>query len=606
MSMASVPRLVVAWMLWCCAVVSHAAPEFLDPVDAFRLSVRTLDDRTLGVRFDIAPGYYLYRDSLSVAATDTTVKLDPLQVPPGTVKYDPNFEKNVEIYHDKLELKVPVGQAGRVLDLTVRSQGCAEKGVCYPPSERMVQVGLTGFGGDGAARVVDVADAAAPGWLGEGPSPGAGEGDALDEGGVIYRALSSGRWLVIVGAFFVAGLLLSLTPCVLPMVPILSSIVVGHRRQGADAQARARGGLWLAVSYSLGMAMIYTGLGIVAGLAGEGLAAYLQKPWVLGLFSALLVVLSLSMFGVYELQVPAWIHERLHRRSQALPGGDWLGVFLMGGLSALIVSPCVAAPLAGALLYISQTRDVLMGGIGLFAMAVGMSVPLLLLGASAEAWVPKAGAWMTHVKAFFGFVLIGVALWTLQPALPSATWAMVLWGALAVAVAVFFWRITSAGAWRPMLRVVALSCAAVGMLQWGGVATGGRDVLAPWTGWTQGPQEHGLAFQRVRSVAELDTFLAQGSQPVMLDFYADWCVSCKEMERFTFSDEQVRKRLANVLLLQVDVTENNDEDRALLRRFRLFGPPGIMFFDAAGQERGRVIGFQDARQFKQSLRAAGL
>lgn len=415
--------------------------------------------------------------------------------------------------------------------------------------------------------------------------------------------------------FFVAGLLLSLTPCVLPMIPILSSIIVGEAGEGGERPERRRA-LPLAVSYSFGMALVYTLFGVAAGLAGEGLAAALQTPLVLGVFAALLVLLALSMFGFYDLQLPTrWRHGLSHASSR-LPGGKLAGVFVMGGVSALIVSPCVAAPLAGALVYISQTRDVWLGGTALFALACGMSVPLLLVGASAGHWLPKSGAWMEHVKHFFGAVLIAVAIYLLQPVLPG--WAsMVLWGAWLLIGAVYLRVFESlhpgARGWHRFFKGVGVVLAVLGVVQLVGAASGGRDPWQPLAHLARaqaagvGPVA-GLQFQKVRTTEELDRLLATAQRPVMLDFYADWCVSCKEMEAFTFSDPRVQARLAPVLLLKADVTANNADDRALLKRFGLFGPPGTLFFDAQGREvpAARVIGYQSADRFLRTLEVAGL
>jgi thiol:disulfide interchange protein DsbD len=418
--------------------------------------------------------------------------------------------------------------------------------------------------------------------------------------------------------FALAGLLLSFTPCVLPMVPILSSIIVG---QGAQV-SRARG-LMLSVAYALGMALVYTIFGVAAGLAGEGLAAALQNPWVLGSFAALLVLLSLSMFGFYELQLPSALQSRLTEGSSRMQGGNYAGVFVMGGISALIVGPCVAAPLAGALVYISQTRDVVIGGVALFALACGMSVPLLLVGLSAGSLLPRAGSWMEDVKRFFGALLIAVAIWMLAPVLP--TWvAMLLWGVMLLVSATYlhvFDRLAdNASGWRRLAKGLGVVLALGGAAQVVGALSGGHDVLQPLghlasrgssaagSATASTAAAEGLSFKRIRNVAELDAITAAAGKPVMLDFYADWCVSCKEMERFTFRDERVRTRLAGTVLLQADVTANNDDDKALLKRFGLFGPPGIVFYDRAGQllAQPRVIGYQDGDAFLSSLGTAGI
>jgi len=492
-------------------------------------------------------------------------------------------------------------------------------------------IGLTGFGGAGTARVEPPGSSLAGASLATSasPAPTAPEATGID------AVLRGGSFWPIVGAFFIAGLLLSLTPCVLPMLPIVSSIIVGQADSGSGPALAGAGaasgsapagpsrsrGLALAASYSFGMAVVYTAFGVFAGLAGEGLAAALQNPWVLGAFALGLVALSLSMFGVYSLQMPSSISSRINDAARKLPGGKAAGVFAMGGVSALIVSPCVAAPLAGALLYLSQTRDVWLGGTALFSLAAGMSVPLLLVGASAGALLPRAGAWMVEVKAAFGVLLLGVALWTVQPILPGPL-ALALWGLLALGAAgLLFMRAramapapVSPGApprlgWR---QAIAALLGLVGALQVVGAASGATDPLQPLARFASRSDMDASAglprFQRVKSVDELDAALRTAGRPVMLDFYADWCVSCKEMERFTFTDPGVQKKLAGALLLKADVTANNADDRALLKRFSLFGPPGTIFFDAAGNEvrAARLIGYQNSRGFVETLGKAGL
>ena len=589
-----------------------AAQTFLEPERAFRFAARVLDERSVDVEFTVAPGYYLYREKLQFEAAGA--ELGAPQLPPGKVKFDETFRKDVETYTGVLRIALPVQQAAAGFRLIVTSQGCADQGLCYPPMRSGADISLAGFGGNASVRILSPAElgepdagAAAPG---SGTTALAGGADAAP----LSAALQAGQFWPVVGLFLVAGVLLSFTPCVLPMLPILSSIIVGH---GGAAASRGRS-LALAASYSLGMAVVYTAFGIAAGLVGEGLAASLQKPWVLMLFGAGLVALAVSMFGVYELRLPSAISERLSHAAGRLRGGHTASVFAMGGVSALLVSPCVVAPLAGALVYLSQTRDVALGGAALFSLAAGMSVPLLLLGASAGALLPKAGPWMDGVKRFFGVLLLGVALWTVQTVLPAAL-GLALWGGLAVFAALLVWlptrslrrRRSSAGpGWR---GPVAAALVVLGVAEWVGAVSGAVDPLLPLArlggGASTGTGSGGAPrFQAVRSVEELDAALKSAGRPVMLDFYADWCVSCKEMERFTFSDPEVRKRLESALLLKADVTANNPQDRALLKRFQLFGPPGTIFFDPRGQEisGSRVIGYQNRSRFSQTLDSVGL
>ena len=613
-------RALLLWMASLFPVLAPAAEDFLPPEQAFRFDMRVLDDKTVEIGFTVADGYYLYRDPFKFVAEGEAVALGAPEIPPGKVKFDETFQKDVETYRGRVAIRLPVDTAPASFRLIVTSQGCADQGLCYPPMQSAADVQLAGFGGDGSVRVqgggggVDGALAASRSSLAISPSSRSGDAG-------IDSALRSGRFWLVVVAFFVAGLLLSFTPCVLPMLPILSSLIVG---QGGQSVARSRG-LLLAGTYSLGMALVYTALGVAAGLAGEGLAAALQNAWVLGTFALLLALLALSMFGAYELQLPAVLRDRLAASSGRLQGGRLAGVFAMGGVSALIVSPCVAAPLAGALLYISQTRDVVLGGSALFSLAVGMSVPLLLLGASAGALLPRAGAWMESVKRFFGLLLLAVAWWMLSPVISGAL-VVAGWGVLLIGAAVFlhaFDRLPEiAGADRRLVKGIGLALAVAGATQIVGAAAGAQDALRPLQPFVVagGPSaagaasvdglaapHTGMSFRRVTSIEELDAAVRGAGRPVMLDFYADWCVSCKEMERFTFTDPAVRAQLGKALLLQADVTRNSEADRALLKRFQLFGPPGIVFFDAGGRELDtRVIGFQNAERFQQSLQSAGL
>ena len=603
------------------AIAAQAAETFLDAAQAFRGSARVIDATTLELRFDIAPGYHLYRERLAIALAGGAATLGMAPLPAGTREHDGNFDKEVEVYRDALVLRLPVSAAdgadGAVLRLQVEHQGCADQGLCYPPQTSALDV-RTGDGNLISAVWHADAETAPPGpaLIAIAALPGAVAGPAAEAAGSVETALRSGNLLTIAGVFLLAGVLLSFTPCVLPMVPILSSIIVG---QGAPA-SRLRG-FSLAVAYSLGMALVYTAFGVVAGLLGEGLAAALQNPWVLGAFALLLATLSLSMFGVFEIQVPGALQDRIGAVSNRLRGGRHAGVFVMGGLSALIGGPCVAAPLAGALVYISQTRDVLIGGVALFSLACGMSVPLLLVGLSAGSLLPRAGAWMVRVKTFFGVMLLAVALWLVSPVLPA--WALMgLLGSGALMAAVYlrvFDRLApEAGGPARFAKGLGVVLAVLGTTQIVGAMSGGADVTQPLRhlaradgGDVTGAPAAALRaveFKRVRSLAELDAALQAADRPVMLDFYADWCVSCKEMEHQTFSDPAVRQRLAGAVLLQADVTGNSAEDKALLKRFGLFGPPGVLFFDARGGEAAasRVIGFMPPESFGRALSAAGL
>jgi thiol:disulfide interchange protein DsbD len=610
--------LLLAMACLLAAAPARAADDFLDPALAFRFSARMEDPKTVAVTYTIADGYYMYRERFKFSASGAT--LGQPQIPPGKVKYDETFQKDVETYKHAVTIRIPV-EAADVFTLTASSQGCADAGLCYPPQDATIRLAGAGVStalpsasgpplasmpalpsSGVATRAIErgvieplpEAPAASVAVAPEAPAPGATVSAAPSEMASLASILGGGSLLAIVPAFLLLGLGLAFTPCVLPMVPILSSIIVGE-----GGQVRRSRGFVLSLTYSLGMAIVYTLLGVAAGLAGEGLAAALQNPWVLGAVGALMVAMALSMFGFYALQVPAALQTRLAGASGRQSSGKLAGVFAMGAISALIVGPCVAAPLAGALVYISQTRNVLVGGAALFAMAIGMSIPLLLVGVSAGSLLPRAGAWMDSVKRFFGVLMLAMALWLVSPVLPPLA-QMLLWAALLLGYGAYLLR--AKGHWAAM--ALGAACAVLGAVQLVGATSGGRDALAPLAHLRGGAQQHGLAFTRIKTVAQLDAALAQtGGKTAMLDFYADWCVSCKEMEKLTFVDPAVRARLANTVLLQVDVTANDADDKAMLKRFGLFGPPGIILFDQNGQEitDSRVIGYQNAQKFLASL-----
>jgi thioredoxin:protein disulfide reductase len=595
--------LLVGALLACLLMSAAHAVDFLDPEDAFKFSAAISDDgNAVEARFSIADGYYLYRERFGFAASDG-VQLGVPQYPPGKVKFDETFNKEVLTYRGDVVVRLPVESGRGAFTLTTKLQGCADRGICYPPEQRTAQLLLTA-----------ASNASAP--PGAGTASAGSDFVAATEQGSIDNALKSGSLLTVMPIFFVLGLLLSFTPCVLPMLPILSSIIAGqssHQLGEGEQELTKTRGFVLALAYSLGMAIVYTALGIAAGLAGEGLAASLQQPWVLALFAALLVALALSMFGFYELQLPSSWQTRLAQASGRSSGGTLAGVFTMGAISALIVGPCVAAPLAGALLYISQTSDVVIGGSALFAMAAGMSVPLLLVGVSAGSLLPRAGRWMESIKRLFGVLLLVVALWMVSPVIPA--WAQMLaWATLFIVSATYLSVLdalpSDASGWRRLWRGVGLVLLVLGAVQIVGAASGGRDVLRPLERLASGPsasETGSLPWRRVESVEQLDAALADANgRLVVLDFYADWCVSCKEMERFTFNDPRIAVKLAGMQLLRADVTANNEQDKALLKRFHLFGPPGTIFFDGQGREvpGTRVIGFEPVSRFMTSLARA--
>jgi thiol:disulfide interchange protein DsbD len=600
----------LAWLALLAAAPVRAEPELLPLEQAFRLSAQVVDRNTVEVRFDIADGYYLYRDKLGFAAEQAA--LGTPDIPPGKMKKDEIFG-DVEVHRGQLSIRLPLSASGETVTLKVASQGCADAGVCYPPSEQTVlldpaqpgvRVWPVGLDGDNAGgglldrlrgRAMS-SEASAPVEAPVASAPPA------DDGSLAAGLLRGGNlWLVAV-AFFGFGLALSFTPCVLPMVPILSGIIVGHGAHISRGRALA-----LSLAYVLGMAVTYAIAGVAAGLSGTLLSAALQNAWVLGGFALLFVVLALSMFGFYELQLPTALQSRLsdtanHRR------GSYGGIVAMGALSALIVGPCVAAPLAGALLYIAQTGDASLGGLALFALALGMGAPLIAVGVASRSLLPHTGPWMEGVKRFFGVLLLATAIWIAQPVLPALL-VMLAWAALLIASSIYLHALdplpAHAKGWHKLWKGVGVIALLAGASILIGAAAGSRDPLQPLSVLRGGAAaaEAKPVFEPVRSVAELEARLSAATRPVMLDFYADWCVSCKEMERFTFADPQVTARLAGFTLLKADVTANDAEHQALLKRFGLFGPPGILFFGPGGREidSARTVGFVPAESFAASL-----
>ena len=568
--------------------------DLLEPDDAFRVSLVARDGNTLVARFTPAPSHYLYRERIHFTLDDSPgVAITSVVLPAGETKNDPTFGET-RVFHKPFEavlsLKRDAG-APRQIHVKASYQGCNEKaGVCYPPIKKSFTVNLAAATPPGAgAGAINPADK-------NGGSPQAMAGEESDD---VASALQSGRFWLIIGVFFAAGLALAFTPCVLPMIHILSGIIAG---QGASVTRRR--GFLLAAAYVMGMAITYTLAGVAAGLSGSLLSSALQNALVLGGFAFVFVLLAVSMFGFYDLRLPAFLQNRANTLSNRLPGGRFLAVFAMGALSALIVSPCVAAPLAGALLYIGQSRDVALGGSALFALALGMGVPLLAVGFSAGTLLPKAGPWMEAVKRFFGVVLLAVAIWIVSPVLPMLV-QMLAWAALFIISGIFLRAVDSlppqASGFTRLWKGVGIISLVAGVALLVGALSGSRDLLQPLAGLRGVDQagDAGLQFEPVRSVEDLNQRLKETDRPVMLDFYADWCVSCKEMERLTYADPRVQARLGDMLILQADVTENNAQDQALLKRFGLYGPPGIIFFDANGNElrRLRVVGYRSPEAF---------
>jgi thiol:disulfide interchange protein DsbD len=550
-----------------------AGDEFLDPDIAFQLAATADGPDRVKIIWEIAPEYYLYRNRLKVTTASTGVTLGPLALPTGESHTDEYFGEQ-EVYREELIASLPVARPGGsalAVPLEVTYQGCADAGLCYPPITKTLNVDLPAGGtitGDSAGFV------SRQDWM--------------------AGFIRSGNLFLVIGFFFGAGLLLAFTPCVLPMVPILSGIIAG---QGAGVTTRRA--FFLSLSYVLGMAFTYTLAGIAAAAAGAQIQAVFQQPWIVTVFALLFILLALSMFGLFTIQMPAVIQTRLADASNRQRAGTFGGVAVMGALSALIVTTCVAPALVATLAVIGQSGDVLRGGLALFAMSLGMGAPLLVVGASAGKLLPKAGPWMDTVKRVFGVLFLLVAAWMLGRILPGRM-GLLPWAITAFAAAWVCWAAISQTRRKWIPRTIGAVAGLYGVALLAGAALGGSDPLAPI------PQLSGrhaeLPFKTIKSIADLDAEIAAAraaGRPVMLDFYADWCVSCKEMEKYTFSEPAVRAALAKAVLLRADVTANDAEDQALLKHFGIFGPPTIAFYGTDGTERRnfRVVGYMKAQEF---------
>lgn len=585
-------------------VKPQGQPEgLLPPDEAFRFRAEVKDADTLWVNWQIADGYYLYREKIKLAlAEEAGTSLGSVVVPHGEPRHDEEFGA-VEVFHRELGFAVPLRREGReatTIRLQARFQGCAERGVCYPPMEKTVSLELPAGTGTGAASVES---AAAECEIG----PATGFVEPISEQCQVAAGLKGDSLGLTLASFLGMGLLLAFTPCVFPMIPILSGIIVGQGHRLTTRRA-----FLLSLSYVLASALAYTVFGILAGLFGGNLQALLQDPRVIAATSALFVVLALSMFDLFTLQLPAFLQTQLTALSNRQHGGTLAGAAAMGALSALIVGPCVAAPLAGALIYIGQTGDAVLGGLALFAMGLGMGIPLLAIGASAGKLLPRAGTWMNAVKAVFGVGMLAIAVWLLERILPPAA-TLFLWALLLIIPAIYLGALDAlphpAPGWRKLWKGLGIVMLSYGVLLLIGAASNGTDPLQPLRGLYAGAARAAVpsqSFRKVKSLPDLNREIAAaeaGGQWVMLDFYADWCVSCKEMERYTFADPKVQERMRGMVLLQADVTANSEADQALLRHFGLVGPPATLFFGPDRRERTayRVVGYMDAGQFLDHL-----
>ncbi|QCP53674.1 protein-disulfide reductase DsbD [Trinickia violacea] len=583
------------------SLAAHAVNEsdLLSPEQAFPLKVTVNASQQVVLDFDTQPGYYLYRDRFSFAADGTPIKPD--QMPPGELKNDPTFG-SVTVYHGPVQIRLPLARPiATSVVLSVTSQGCADLGVCYPPQTRSYRVAA-----DGSATSVVIGNNARAG-IAEIPSIGGSRSSPVS--GIDLHP-ANGISLPELLGFLFAGLLIAGTVCMYPLIPIVTAVISGR-----DPLSLRRG-FALSLAYVQGLAITYAVAGTVAALIGIPLVAVTQKPWVLAAFGVLMVLFALGMFGVFRLQMPASWQTRITEWSNRLPGGRVFPVFAMGMLSALIVGPCSTPVLAGALLYIANSHDVLGGALALYVMAIGIGLPLLVIGTLGAHALPKVGRWMVAIQNALGVMLLAAALWFVYSLLPS--WLLMMLIALLLTGSSMMLRAIDplqpdAPAISRVGKALGVLLLVGGVAEFIGVASGNFDVLAPLGGVMHSSSStvsnvdaHPTSrFEAVRSNAELDEALkAAVGQPVIIDFYADWCISCKELERFTFADSRVVAEFAHWKLLRIDVTKNTEEDTAMLRRFGLFGPPALIFYDKTGRQQpdAQLAGFVGADAFVTHLK----
>ncbi len=565
------------------------------PVDsAFQVSAKIQNSETLLVHWDIAPGYHLYKERFKFAISEPKDSIiGEITLPPGKKMHD-EILGDYEAYHDSVDIPLPISPTQTPIVLRIGYQGCSDNNFCYPPQLKQVTLDP---------------HAAEYTWVKGMNAPAATLNDStgdLNQQDHVAALLQQDNLFLILLSFFGFGLLLAFTPCILPMIPILSGLIVGHEKKISVAHA-----FWLSLTYVLSMSVTYALAGIAAGFAGSTIQAALQNPWVIGSFSLVFVLLALSLFGFFELRLPQSFQSKITALSNKQKSGSYLGVAIMGCLATLIVSPCVSAPLVGALAYIGNTGNAALGGSALFVMGLGMGIPLLILGTSGGKLLPKAGPWMNHVKSFFGVLMLAVAIWMLARVIPGQI-TMLLWAGLLIMSSVYlgFLGPNQHHSWGKFWKGIGLLLAVYGIILMLGAATGNTDPLQPLAKLSHAKKstQQGAQFTIIKSQADLDQALAkakQNNQPTLVDFYADWCIACKEMEQNVFARPEVKQALSQYQLLKADITANDAVDKALQKQQAVIAPPTIIFFNPQGEEivRYRIVGEMNKKDFLLHLQA---
>lgn len=588
-------------------------PEFLPLKEAFQPSVK-LEGDTIKIHWVIAAEYYLYKSRFKFSAADESVKLgEPVYNRKGKVKQD-EFFGEVEVFYSDIRIEIPILAAKGDFEFTMKYQGCAEAGLCYPPSKHRTQISPKGTIGS------PVANAATSTASSTSETADAAASSAMDinrhDANSLATFINGSSTLVVVGIFFLLGLGLTFTPCVLPMIPILSGIIAGQQQP-----MTARKGFMLSTAYVLGMAMTFAVAGMIVAKTGARIQIYMQDPIVLSVFAVMFVLLALAMFGFYELQLPSAMRDRLTNVSSKQEGGSLFGVFSMGVLSALVVSPCVSAPLAGALLAMAQAGDWMKGGLTLLALGLGMGAPLIVIGTTGANVLPRAGMWMDRVKSVFGVMLLAVGAWLVRSVLPGEL-MMWIWASLLVIPGIYMGALSQPKTpWETFFKGFGLMLVFYGLLLILGAATGQTNPLKPLAmpsmmtshamtsshGEGSMAATHHVPFTRVTTVEEVDQKLAAAvaaGKPAMIDYYADWCIACVEMEATTFQDQKVISALSDFEVIQIDLTDNEETD-ALLDKYKLIGPPSILFFAPDGDYKvsATIMGEMGPETFMNHLNA---